>query len=63
MDVSKTSDQIQMNTKLANPSQEYPASSKPTNQDLKDVDVLYTFKVKSKSQILDHGVSKTIDHI
>ena len=49
MDVSKTSDYIQIKVKMANPSQEPPASSKAPNQDLKDMDVLCTFKIKIES--------------
>ena len=44
--------------KNPNPSQESPASSKAPNQDLKDVDVLCTFKIKLESQHLDHGCLK-----
>ena len=50
MGVSKTSDQIQIKIKIPNPSQEPPASSKAPNQDLKDMDVLCTFKMKIESQ-------------
>ena len=42
MGVSKTSDYIQKNIRMPNPSQEPPASSKAPNQDLKDMDILYT---------------------
>ena len=73
----KTSYHIQIKIKMPNPSQEPPASSKACNEDLKDVDVLCTFKIKIKSQNLDygcikikiesqnsdHGCIKTIDHI
>ena len=51
--VSKTTDHIQMIIKMLNPSQEPLASSKAPNEDLKDVDVLCTFKIKIKSQKLD----------
>ena len=35
---------------MTNPNQEPPASSKAPNQDLKDMDVLCTFKIKIESQ-------------
>merc|ERR1711954_297898 len=43
---------------MPNPSQEPPASSKAPNEDLKDIDVLCTFKIKIESQNLDHGYIK-----
>ena len=49
MGVSKTSDHIQIKIKMPNPSQEPPASSKAPNDDLKDMDVLCTFKIKIES--------------
>ena len=54
MSLSKTSDHIQIKIKMPNPSQEPPASSKAPGQDLKDMDVLCTFKIKIESQNLDH---------
>merc|ERR1712081_41766 len=56
--VPKTSDHIQIKTKMPNPIQEPPASSKAPNQDLKDMDVLCTLKIKIKSQNLDHQYIK-----
>merc|ERR1711954_598423 len=50
MDVSKISDHIQIKIKMPNPSPEPPASSKAPNEDLKDMDVLCTFKIKIESQ-------------
>ena len=44
--VPKTNDHIQIKIKMTNPSQEPPASSKAPNEDLKDMDVLCTFKIK-----------------
>ena len=44
--------------KIPNPSQEPPASSKPLNEDLKDIDVLFTFKIKIESQNSDHWSCK-----
>ena len=55
MGVSKTTDNIQIKIKMQNPSQEPPASSKAPNKDLKDMNVLCTFKIKIDSQNLDHG--------
>ena len=46
----KNSDHIQIEIKMPNPSQEPPASSKAPNDDLKDMDVLCTFKIKIGSQ-------------
>ena len=56
--VSKTSYHIKIKIKIPNPSQESPASSKAPNEDLKDMDVLCTFKMKIESQNLDHGYIK-----
>ena len=58
MGVSKTSDHIQIKIKMPNPSQEPPASSKARNEDLKDMYVLCTFKIKRESQNLNHGCVK-----
>ena len=44
--VSKTSDHIQIKIKMPNPGQELPASFKAPSQDLKDMDVLCTYKIK-----------------
>ena len=40
---------IQIIIKMQNPSQEPPVSSKAPNQDLKDMDVLCTLKIKIES--------------
>ena len=53
-----TNDHIQIKIKMANPNQEPPASSKAPNEDLKDMHVLCTFKMKIESQNLDHGYIK-----
>ena len=58
MGISKTSDHIQINIKMPNPSQEPPVSSKFLNKDWKDMDILCTFKIKIESQNLDHGYIK-----
>ena len=55
MDLSKTSDYIQVKIKMPNPSREPPAPSKAPNEDLKDMDVLCTFQIIIESQSLDHG--------
>ena len=59
--VSNTSDHIQIKIKMPNPGQEPPASSNAYNQNLKDIDVLFTFKIKIESHIM--GVSKTSENI
>ena len=40
---------------MPNPSQEPPASPKAPNEDIKDIDVLCTLKIKVESQNLDHS--------
>ena len=60
MSVSKTSDHMQIKIKIPNPSKELPAFSKASNQDLKHMDVLCTFKIKIESQNLESGCIK--DH-
>ena len=61
MDVSETGYHIQIKIYIPNPSQEPPASSKSQNKDLKDMDVLCTFKIKIESQIQNVGETKTSD--
>ena len=56
----KTGEHIQIKIKIPNPSQELSASTKAPNEDLKDMDILCTFKIKLDSQNLDHGCIK--DH-
>ena len=63
MGVSKNSDHIQIKIKMPNPSQESPASSKAPNEDLKDMDVLFIFKIKIETQILEYVVTKAREHI
>ena len=55
MVVSKTSAHIKINIIISNPSQETPGFYKVPNQDLKDMDVLCTFKIMIKGHNLDHG--------
>ena len=58
MGVLKTRNHIQILIKIQNPSQEPQASSKALNEDLNDMDVLFTLKIKTNSQNLDHGYIK-----
>ena len=58
MGVSKTSEYIQIKIKMNNLSQKPPVSSIAPNQDLKDMDVLCTYKFNIKSQNLEHGRTK-----
>ena len=58
MAVSKTNDHNYIKIQIPNFSQEPPVSSKSPNEDLKDMDVLCTFKIKIESQNLDHGCIK-----
>ena len=62
MGISKTSDNIQIKIKMST-SQETPGSSKAQNEDLKHLDVLFTFKIKIETTIGIVGVSKTTDYI
>ena len=56
--VLKTSDHTEIKIKMPNPSQEPPGSSEAPNQDLKDMDVLCTFKIKIESQNLEYCITK-----
>ena len=58
MGVSRTSDHIQIKIKMINPSQEPPAFSKASDQDLNDIDVLCTFNIKIESANLEKGCIK-----
>ena len=58
MGVSKTSDYIHIKIMIQNHSQEPPASFKAPNQDLKDMGVLCTLKIKIESQNSEHGYIK-----
>ena len=58
MGALRTSYYIQIKLKMPNPSQKPPASSKVLNDELKDIDVLCTFKIKVEHQNLDHGCIK-----
>ena len=53
--VSKTRDHIQIKIRMLNPSQNPPASSKAPNKDLKDMDVLCTFKIKRERPKFEQG--------
>ena len=48
---------------MQNPSQEAPAYSKVSNQDLEEMEVLCTFKTKIEQQNFSKGVSESSDHI
>ena len=61
MAVSKTSDLIKNKIKMPNPSQEPSASSKDPNQELKDMEILGTFKIKVAIWII--CVSSTNEYI
>ena len=58
MGVSQSSDHIQIKIKMPNHSQETPTTSKDQNQDLKDMDVLCTFKIEIESQNSEHVCTK-----
>ena len=58
MGVSKTIDNNQIKIKMQNPRQEPPVSFKAPNEDLKDMDVLCTFKIKIERQNLEQGCIK-----
>ena len=61
--ISKTPHHIKIKIKILNLCQEPPLSSKAPNQDLKDMVVICTFKIKKKSKIRKIGVSKTNHNI
>ena len=58
MDVFKTSDPIQIKINMPNNSLEPSSCAKAQNEDLKDMDVLCTFKIKKERQNLEHGCIK-----
>ena len=60
MGISETSDHIKIKKKMPSANQEHPASYKVPNEDLKDMDVLCTFKIKIESQNSDHGNIKDL---
>ena len=62
MSESNTSDHIQIKIKMPNPSQEPPVSVKAQNQNIKDMDVLCTLKIKIECQNFKHLCIKTSDH-
>ena len=63
MDLTETSDYIQIKIKIPNPKKETPASSKTPNQDFKDMVVLCIFKIKVESQNLEQGTTKDHDYL
>ena len=58
MAVPKANDHIQIKIKIPIPSQDPPVLPKTPNEDLNDMYVLCTFKIKIESQILDHRCIK-----
>ena len=56
----KVPDHIQIKIKMPNPSQEPPAPTKTPNQDIRDMDVLCTYKIKIESQNFEYRWMK--DH-
>ena len=58
MVVSNTSDHIQIKIKMPNSNQKPSSILQTLNQDLKDMDVLCTFKAKGLTQDLEHGYVK-----
>ena len=63
MAVPKSINHIKFKIKMQTLSQEPPASSKVTNGNLMDIDVLCTLKSKIESKFFIKGVSKTSDPI
>ena len=63
MSISKFGDHIEINIKMQKPSQEHPASSRAPNKDVKDMDVLCTFRINIESHNLDPLFTKDNDHI
>ena len=63
MGVSKTSDYIKIKIMIPKLSQEPSASAKATNQNLKDMDILFTFKMKIESWKSEYECTKINDHI
>ena len=57
-DVSKTSEDIQIKIKIPNYCQETPAFSKAQNHALKDMNILFTFKIKRETQKLQNWCIK-----
>ena len=58
MNASKTNDLIKIKIKMPNLIHEPSASSKVPNQDMKNIDVLCTFKFKIENQNSEHGCIK-----
>ena len=58
MGVSKTCDHTHIKIKMSNPNKESPGPTKALDQDLKDMDVLCTFKIKIESHSLKKGSIK-----
>ena len=58
MGASMTNNHIKIKIRMPNHSQEPPASSKAPNEDLKDMGVLCTFKIKTESQNSENVCTK-----
>ena len=58
MGISETNNHTKIKIKMLNPNQEPPEFAKTPNDDLNDMNVLCTFKIKIESQNLDHGCIK-----
>ena len=58
MGIAKSSVNSQIKIKIPKQSQEHPVSFKAPNEDLKDMNVLGTFKMRIESQNIDHGYIK-----
>ena len=63
MGISKTSDYIEINIKMTKSSQEPQVSSKSLNEDLKDMEIMLTLKIKIELKNKMIGIPKTSDHI
>ena len=62
MGVSKNIDHIKINIMMTNSRQEPPVFLKIPNEDLKDMAVISTLKIKIESQNQTLGVTKNVDH-
>ena len=60
MSVSKISDHIKIRLKMPIPSEEPPASSKAQSQDIEDMDVLCTFKIKIEQKLGTEGYQRSV---
>ena len=63
MDISKTTDHIQIKIKMPNPGQETPESPSAPNEDLKKWMFFAHSKSRQKDKILKIGLSKANAHM